>query len=97
MLLVKFKGLPSRDDASNSEGTSYHEFGKNIIEQLPAFISGMGAKVQLDWSRQNLSLGIEHLFWIRFRQSAKLSGFHLFCVLVGDLRFRFNTSVLFDF
>ena len=28
-------------------------------------------QVQLDWSRQNLSLPIEHLFWIRFRQSAK--------------------------
>ena len=44
-------------------------------------------QVQLDWSRRNLSLGIEHLFWIRFCQSAKLSGFHLFCVLVRDLRF----------
>ena len=44
MLLVKFKGLPARDDASNSEGTSYHEFEKKIIEHLPAFISGMGAK-----------------------------------------------------
>ena len=28
MLLVKFKGLLTRDDASNSEGTSYHEFEK---------------------------------------------------------------------
>ena len=46
-------------------------------------------QVQLDWSCRNLSLPIEHLFWIRFRRSAKLSGFHLFCVnlLVHDLRF----------
>ena len=46
-------------------------------------------QVQLDWSRRNLSLPIEHLFWIRFRRSAKLSGFHLFCVnlLLHDLRF----------
>ena len=46
-------------------------------------------QVQLDWSHRNLSLPIEHLFWIRFRRSAKLSGFHLFCVnlLVHDLRF----------
>ena len=46
-------------------------------------------QVQLDWSRQNLSLPIEHLFWISFRRSAKLSGFHLFCVnlLVHDLCF----------
>ena len=28
-------------------------------------------QVLLDWSRWNLSLLIEHLFWIRFRQSAK--------------------------
>ena len=46
-------------------------------------------QVQLDWSRRNLSLPIEHLFWIRFRRSARVSGFHLFCVnlLVHDLRF----------
>ena len=44
-------------------------------------------QVQLDWSRRNLSLPIAYLFWIRFRQSAKLSGFHLFRVLVHDLRF----------
>ena len=55
----------------------------------------------LDWSRQNLSLPIEHLFWIRFRRSAKLSGFHLFCVnlLVHDLPFALfsilNLHVLF--
>ena len=31
----------------------------------------------------------EHLCWIRFRRSAELSGFHLFCVnlLVHDLSF----------
>ena len=34
-------------------------------------------QVQLDWSRRNLSLSIEHLFWIRFRQSAKWLSFHL--------------------
>ena len=28
-------------------------------------------QVQLDWSRRNLSLPIEHLFWIHLRQSAK--------------------------
>ena len=28
-------------------------------------------QVQLDWSRRNISLPIAHLFWIRFRQSAK--------------------------
>ena len=46
-------------------------------------------QVQLDWSRRSLSLPIEHLFWIRFRRSAELSGSHLFFVnlLVHDLRF----------
>ena len=28
-------------------------------------------QVQLNWSRRNLSLPIEHLFWIHLRQSAK--------------------------
>ena len=50
--LVKFKGLPARDDASNSERTRYHDFEKKFIEHLPnvlqakltAFISGLGAK-----------------------------------------------------
>ena len=34
---VKFKGLPARDDASNSERTSYHDFEKIYIyiEHLP--------------------------------------------------------------
>ena len=34
----------------------------------------------------------EHLFWIRFRRSAELSGFLLFCVnlLVHDLSFAFQ-------
>ena len=34
-------------------------------------------QVQLYWSRRNLSLPIEHLFWIRFRQSAKWLSLHL--------------------
>ena len=55
-------------------------------------------QVQLDWSRQNLSLPMEHLFWIRFRRSAELSGSHLFCVnLLMTFALRFNTSFLFDF
>ena len=58
--------------------------------QLTSFISGLGAKVragitftiqfsqvQLDRSRRNLSLSIEHLFWIRFRQSAEWLSFVL--------------------
>ena len=33
---VKFKGLPVRDDASNSaERASYHDFEKKFIEYLP--------------------------------------------------------------
>ena len=32
---VKFRGLPARDDASNSERTSYHDFEKKFIEHLP--------------------------------------------------------------
>ena len=51
---VKFKGLPARDDASNSEIKSYHDFEKKYIEHLPnvlpaqltSFISGLGAKVR---------------------------------------------------
>ena len=31
---VKFKGLPARDDASNSERKSYHEFEKNIFRKF---------------------------------------------------------------
>ena len=30
----------------------------------------------------NLSLSIEHLLWIRFRRSAKLSDFHLLCASI---------------
>ena len=32
---VKFKGLPARDDASNSERTSYHDFAKRNYSHLP--------------------------------------------------------------
>ena len=32
---LKFIGLPARDDASNSETTSYHDFEKRFIEHLP--------------------------------------------------------------
>ena len=39
---LKFKGLPARDDTSNSERTSYHDchhdFEKKIIEHLPNFL-----------------------------------------------------------
>ena len=103
---VKFKGLPVRDDASNSERTSYHYSRlKKIIDIFRTFYQRKlwhsfldwepkGGdnihQVQLNWSRQNLSLPIssEHLFWIRFRPSAKLSGFPS-CIklLVHDLRF----------
>ena len=49
-------------------------------------------QVQLDWSRRNLSLPQSIIFWIRFRRSAELSGFLLFCVnlLVHDLSFAFQ-------
>ena len=100
---IKFKGLPARDDTSNSERTSKlpRLCKKKLFTSSERFtsvtygFSHFGGdniqffQVQLDWSRRNLSLPIEHLFWIRFRRSAKLSGFHLFCVnlLVHDLRF----------
>ena len=32
--------------------------------------------MQLDWSRRNLLLPIERLFWIRFLQSVKRLSFH---------------------
>ena len=47
------QGLLARDDASNSERTSYLDF------------------------EDALSLPIEHLFWIRFHQSAKRLSFVL--------------------
>ena len=103
---VKFKGLPVRDDASNSETTSYHNFAKKKLLSIFRTFHQRNLRlsfldwepkggdnihqVQLNWSRQNLSLPIssEHLFWIRFRPSAKLSGFPS-CIklLVHDLRF----------
>ena len=43
------------------------------------------SQVQLDWSRRNLSLPIEHHFWIRFRQSAELLSF----VLCNSQGFRY--------
>ena len=80
---VKFKGLPPRNDASNSERTSYHDsrLWKKILTSSERFTSvsygfhfWIGSQsvgitftiqffqVQLDWSRRNLSLPIEHLF-----------------------------------
>ena len=79
---VKFRGLPARDDASNSERTSYHDFAKRnhwtsserFTKVTYGFHFWIGSQsvgitftiqffqVQLDWSRRNLSLPIEHLF-----------------------------------
>ena len=93
---VKFKGLPARDDASNSERTSYHDFEKKYWTSSERFTSAtyvfhfwigsqsegitftiQFSQVQLDRSPRNLSLPIEHLFWIRFRQSAEWLSFVL--------------------
>ena len=34
---IKLKGLPARDDGSNSEITSYHDFEKNILNIFRTF------------------------------------------------------------
>ena len=47
-------------------------------------------QVQLDWSHRNLSLPIEHLFGIRFRQSAKWLSLHLRFALQYQFSFRFS-------
>ena len=44
-------------------------------------------QVQRDWSRRNISLPIEHASFFGFVFVNRLSGFHLFCVLVHKLRF----------
>ena len=54
-------------------------------------------QVQLDWSRRNLSLPTEQLFWIRFRRSAKLSSFHLSCVNFSSARPSLSASILVFF
>ena len=83
---VKFKGLPARDDVSNSERTSYHGFHFWIRSQSVGITFTMQLfQVQLDWSRRNLSFPIEPFFGFAFVN--QLSDFHLFCVLVHDLRF----------
>ena len=87
---VKFKGLPARNDASNSEKISYHDFENKFIEHPNVLLAvtygfhfwlrsqSVGItftiqffQMQLDRSRRNLSLPLEHLLRIRFRQSAK--------------------------
>ena len=86
-LSVKIKELPVRDDASNSEKTSCHDFywtsSKSFTSLTYGFHLWIGSQiegitftihffqVQLDWSRRNLLLPTEHLFWIRFHQSAR--------------------------
>ena len=48
---------------------------------------------ELDWSGRNLLLPIEHLFWIRFHQSAKWP-FVYKCI---NFALRFNSSFSFRF
>ena len=50
-------------------------------------------QVQLDWSRRNLSLSI----FFGFVFVDRLGGFHLFCVLVHDLRYALQYQFSFRF
>ena len=78
--------------------TTTHDFEKKIIDIFQMFYQLKLRLSFLDWAPKcgdnihhtvlssatvpNLSLSIEHLLWIRFRRSAKLSDFHLLCASI---------------
>ena len=98
---VKFKGLPARDDLRNSERTSSHDLlnifrtfyqrnlrlsfldwepkcGDNIRHAVLSSATGLESPKSLASDRASFL----DSFW-----SIPLNCFHLFCVLVHDLRF----------